>query len=316
MENIPYLLLCDYDLTLFNTKERSPRGIGLKEGYEHAVQETFGPKGLAHYQNEGGLQNRAPSEVVASLMKQNMSLIGHARKKHAELSSSLKNLPATLAVQWKETDLVFLLSEMLVHFKLRLLLGEIGLDWPLPYPGVCNFFHTVADLREREGLPIEAGILSSGHTHFIEKTLSLWGIPSLRVMVTDDDIRPLGYPKDPKNKVKPAPFPFKFLQLRWLKQLNGLSPTHPSHVQVSLPRIMYFGDDSEKDGGLARNVGVPFGWFQGNEKGKHGFSPNQQFPRGSFTFSDWTKLCDFIGQGSVKKLFSSGAPLAEIFSLF
>lgn len=316
MENIPYLFLCDYDRTLFNTKKRSPNGIGLEEGYEHAVTQIFGPKGLAHYQDEGGLQNRAPSEVVVSLMKRDTGLIGHAREKHAELSLSLENLPATLSVPWDEASLVFLLAEMLVHFKLQLFLGEIGPDWPRPYPGVCDFFHTVADLRVKEGLPIQTGILSSGHTPFIEKTLSLWEIPNPRIMITDDDIRHLKYPKNPKSKVKPAPFPFRLLQARWLKQLNGYNPICLSQVRASLPRMMYFGDDSEKDGGLARNVGVPFGWYQGNEKGKPGFSPNQQFPEGSFSFPDWTNLCDFIGQSSVKKLFFSGTPLAEIFSLF
>ncbi|PJA86344.1 MAG: hypothetical protein CO142_00605 [Candidatus Moranbacteria bacterium CG_4_9_14_3_um_filter_44_28] len=315
MNNIPYLLLCDYDLTLFNTKDRSPRGIGLAEGYEYAVLQTFGPQGLIYFREGGGLHNRACSEVVVSLVKRDQNLLNIAREKHAELISSSQELLRVIAAPWNESNPIATLSELLVYHKLQLFLEEIGLNWPLPYSGVCDFFQTVTSLREKEGLPIQIGILSSGHTPFIEKTLSLWKIPYPRIMVMDDDIRYLKHPKDPQDKVKPAPFPFKFLQIRWLKQFNGNTPVSPAQLRASLPRIMYFGDDPHKDGGLAKNVGVLFGWFREKNKDETGAYPNE-LPENFFSFSDWGKVVDFLARRDVKKMLKSGIPLEEIFSHF
>lgn len=315
MEN-SYLFASDFDLTLFDTKALSPRGIGLEEGYEYAVGKIFGLRGLDLYRDEGGLRNRAPSEVVTSLAEKDGSILEYARERYGKFISSGVENPLSFLGAWSAGSKVSILSEMLVHFKLQLFLDEISKSWPLPYPGVADFFRIIRKTKMREKISLHIGILSSGHFKFIRKTLALWDMPEPAVILTDDDLRQLRYPKLAKDRVKPAPFPFRFLHYRWLKRLNGNKPIRLSHIRASLPRMMYFGDDSEKDGGLARNVGVPFGWYQGNEKGKPGFSPNQQFPGGSFSFSDWTKLCDFIGQSSVKKLFFSGTPLAEIFSLF
>lgn len=311
-----YLFASDFDLTFFDTKALSPRGIGLEEGYEYAVGKIFGLRGLDLYRDEGGLRNRAPSEVIISLAEKDESLLEYAREEYGKLISSGVENSLSFLGAWSSENKVSILSEMLVHFKLQLFLDEISKSWPLPYPGVADFFQIIRKTKMREKISLHIGILSSGHLKFIRKTLALWDIPEPAVILTDDDLRQLRYPKLAKDRVKPAPFPFRFLHYRWLKRLNGNKPIRLSHIQDSLPKMIYFGDDPIKDGGLAKNIGVPFGWYRGNEKDKSGLSPNQQFPRGSFTFSDWTKLCDFIRQGSVKKLFSSGAPLAEIFSLF
>jgi len=312
---IPYLLLFDYDKTLFDTGRPSPNGIGLEEGHEHAVQEIFGPPGLAIYRDEGGLKNRAPSEVVISLIEKDRRLIQQAREKHSQLIRSSQKIPRALSEPWSETNPIPLLTEMLVYFKLDLFLGEIGMDWPQPYPGVCNFFQTASYMALKENLPLQTGVLSSGHTSFIEGTLCRWGIPYPQIMVTDDNIRPLKYPKDPRDKVKPAPFIFRYLQSRWLKQLNGNSPIGPKQLQASLSRIVYFGDDPLKDGGLAKNVGVPFGWFCLGRTKSTNPSP-ADLPKSYFLFNDWNTLTGFISQSNVKKMLRSGISVEEIFSRF
>ncbi len=314
MNNIPYLLLCDFDQTLFDTKKPSPNGVGLEEGYQYAVNNVFGPLGLAIYQEEGGLRNRAPIEVVTSLIK-HQSLISSAQEKYAELTSSTENLPALLTVPWNEASVCSILTEMLVHSKLQLFLGEIGIEWPQQYPGVCSYFQTITDLRVKKSLPIHSGILSSGHTSFIEKTLCLRGIPYPQVMITDDHIRPIPFLDDPGKKVKPSPFLIYFLLERWLKNPDDDSPASVEKFSLSLSRVLYIGDDPQKDGEMAKNVGIPFGWFRGN---CDEFSEISQdtFPFGSFSFSNWHTLCDFLKKDSVRKMVRRGMPIAKIFSRF
>lgn len=303
-----YFIGIDYDRTLFDTGARSPRGIGLKEGYEYAVEKIFGPRGLACYQEQGGLCNRAPSEVISSLLEQDKYLAEIARQRHAGFDPHWQ-MPGN------KGNLLKVLTELLVFFKLRLFIAEIDKNWPKPYPGVVDFFQTIESLRKKQAIPIHAGILSSGHTLFISKTLTLWKIPKPSVIVTDDDLRSLKFPELPEEKVKPAPFPFHFMIAEcWLRQHNGDTPVSPGQLQNVLKRTTYIGDDPAKDGGLAKNVRVPFGWYRRHDHTSE-ISLNE-FPVGSFIFSSWAKLGDFLKRNHVKEMFRSGTPLAEIFAHF
>src|SRR4030042_157189 len=225
MKKDRYLVAIDYDRTLFNTGARSPRGISLKEGYEYAIEKIFGQGGLDCYRSQGGLCNRAPSEVISSLLAQGKYFADVARQRHVWLDSQ-RRMPS------EQNSVSEGVTELLVSFKLQLFLDEISENWPEPYSGVADFFQTVTRLREEGGLSVRAGILSSGHTTFIEKTFSLWNIPCPEIMVTDDDLRPLKFPERPEERVKPTPFPFHFLvRERWLNQLNGGAPISTSQFQ-------------------------------------------------------------------------------------
>ena len=63
-----YLLGFDFDGTIAQTFEKSPKGIGVTEAYRLAISDIFGPEVLAIYDTQGGLKNSAPSELIHSLM--------------------------------------------------------------------------------------------------------------------------------------------------------------------------------------------------------------------------------------------------------
>lgn len=291
-----YVVGVDYDGTLFDTKAPSPDGIGLEEGHTYAIQTIFGREGLDFYRSQGGLLNRAPSEVISSIVE-NPRFRNIACQQFPQLDRQID-----LA------EFASNLTELFIHFKLQVFLNEISQEWPLPFPGVRNFLSAINELR-KEGIPLDWGILSSGHQSFIKKTLKTHQIPFPDAMVTDDDIRPLANPEDPKEKVKPAPFPFRFFLERWLagsKVKDERLTTDPSYM-------IYIGDDLKKDGGLATNVGIPFGWFRNGSPLPATFY--QDFPEGSFSFSNWNSVAKFLKES--KELLRLGTlPVGQILKQF
>ena len=65
-----YLFVSDFDGTVSNTFAESPNGINVDMAYEYAIKKFFGEEGLIVYQKIGGLQNRAPGEVVLNILRQ------------------------------------------------------------------------------------------------------------------------------------------------------------------------------------------------------------------------------------------------------
>ncbi|MDO8529325.1 MAG: hypothetical protein Q7S18_01515 [bacterium] len=301
-----YLLATDFDGTLAKTFEKSPNGIGINEAYRYAVEILFGSEGLAIYKSQGELRNRSPGEVAIEIARINPSLICFAKEVYEKKNAFLKSLGNGHSLVWNERH-ENVLTEMLVRFKLSILLDEVGKHWPKPCLGVLGFFETLKNISQ--SINIKSAILSSGHREFIKKTLAAWNVPLPDIiMITDDEIRHRKYPTDVLKRVKPSIFPFALLHYEWLKNIrNGIQISELA--QETRQKIVYFGDDPEKDGKLANNVGVPFGWF--NPAGKT-YSGN--FGKGSFSFGDWREVAEFITSKS--RLFSAGMPCAEIFSLF
>jgi len=188
------------------------------------------------------------------------------------------------------------LTEAFVRCKLEHLLAEIGADWPRPCEGFLEFIRALDELREL-GVYVDLGVLTNGHDQFVAETLDTWGLEYPGVAVTDEDIRRRKRPKRLAERVKPAIFPFNLAMRRWRR---FRTEAHPRQV-------IYFGDDPHKDGGLATNAGVPFGWFT-SEEGD--VSP---YPRGSFRFSDWNIVGEFMISQADNLL--EGTPLGEIFAL-
>jgi len=75
--------------------------------------------------------------------------------------------------------------------------------------------------------------------------------------------------------------------------------------------MIYIGDDPVKDGSLAKRVGIPFGWYTHSP----GTSMNT-FPKGSFSFSDWSLLGNFLERRSVMEMLQGDLPLPEILASF
>lgn len=260
---LSYLLLSDFDGTMAKTFDPNPHNIGVHKAYEIALCQVFGERVLLIYHELGGLQNRDPESLVTVLLDNDPSLRIAGR--------TIKEM-----------------AEQLVQYKLEVLLQEIGPMWPLP----CDGFREFAD--QLTGV-CELGIVSSGHTQFIQRTLHTWGISCPQVMVTDDDTRYLDLPL--LARVKPAPYPFELAMTQWLDGDRS--------------RVIYFGDDPVKDGGLACNVDVPFGLFTNGQSTEADFS---SFPTGSFQFSNWREIAEFILARAED--FWRGRPCSEIFQDF
>jgi hypothetical protein len=134
---------------------------------------------------------------------------------------------------------------------------------------------------------VNIAILSSGHTDFIRKTFSVWGIEPPKIMLTDDDLRGFNPPLDLKKFSKPSPLLLDLIQNDWGGQRQYMT---------------MFGDDPEKDGKLAENAQIPFGLFSAQKR--------KFFAENSFQFSDWTDISEFLVKE--QKLISQGLPAREI----
>ncbi len=252
------LVVADFDGTMADTFAPSPNGLDVNEACRQVLGEMFGmPNALEQI---GGLQNRAPRELVGAALK-----VFPSRWQVADTFLA-RHCPAGRGFFGD------LLAEAFVRRKLDLLLDEIGEHedgmWPAPCDGVVSF------LRAREVRGTHYAIISSGHDLFIEKCLDLWGAPRPIAMVTDDDLRALPWP--PHEKVKPSGRLFELLFDRFGAAGIAIPPRE---------RIVYIGDDPIKDGGLAVNASVRFGWYNPN-------GHRHEFPSGSkvFSFSSWREL--------------------------
>lgn len=284
MATLPcYLLLSDFDGTVAKTFTPSPHGIGVLEGYHIALEKLSGRDPLPLLDAIGGVGNRAPAELVRAILNVHPSFEQVARTRIES------DLPYLLG---REPE--YAITEALVRFKLDVLVGEIGPEWPKPCKGFLEFAQFLEEQTDL-GIKIELGLLTAGHKLFVKRTFRMWGISYPTVAVTDDDVRWRKRPKDALKRVKPAVFPFNLAMRRWMRSPEG----------KALAQVAYFGDDLVRDGGLARNARVPFGLF--NDKPSPEFALTD-FPAGVFTFDDWRRIIDHM-EG-----LRQGQTCSEVFS--
>jgi hypothetical protein len=221
------LAAMDFDNTVAQTFEKSPAGIDVQAAYAYAIDDVFDPDELSTYRASGGLQNRAPLEVVTSLMP----------------GASPEELKA------KEQEMN--------RAKLSILLGEIGTRfndgqvWPRPLPGYMDFRMSLEDARN-DGIRIEDAIISSGHEEFIKKTFSAWSVNHPTHIVAVETMDRVGY----GHEVKPSPILMDIVRNFW-REGYGLNFWRDASDD-ELRRIVFAGDDIIKDGQLAANSGVDF----------------------------------------------------------
>lgn len=261
------LFVFDYDKTLARTDLPSPHGLTVEKAYAIALDRIFGTTGLL--QELGGLRNRAPGEIAHAALLHGASL-EHAIEYHLHHRVQLlglvphgKGVDLAHACDAHEND--DFCAELLTRVKLLLLCDEVGTyscgHWPAPCDGVPEFFRA---LGERP-----AGIISSGHDAFIEKSFECWGIPCPRFRVTDDDFRGNDLPLEEKTKPSPR------LVTRLLYRVRKKAP------EIDLGNVLYIGDDPHKDGKLAENAGIPFLWYNAD---------GQPSRNGIPEFRDWSEL--------------------------
>lgn len=244
----PCQLWLDFDQTVAWTFAPPVGGFSVLEACALAVNDILGPTAHRRYLASGGLHNRAPVEIVRDLVPE-------AEKTEFQL-----------------------LAEAFVRAKLGYLTEQIGLQpdgtiWPPPCTGFVDFWRGLT--KYLDAGTIHAGVISSGHTEFIMKVWSAYGLKPPRIIISEDDIRSVRYAIDPAWLVKPGVFPFMLGRRQLAAQLG-----------VSVPRdwrdksrVVYCGDDIVRDGEMARRAGVAFGHFApGAEQG-----PTEL----GFRFGDW-----------------------------
>jgi hypothetical protein len=225
------LLACDFDLTVAHTFEKPPNGIDVGEAYSIAIEDTFGTEALQTYLQAGGLHNRAPLEVVQSLRP----------------DANTRELDE-LADQLKSAKLTLLLDQIGTRF-------ADGTVWPRIMPGYLEFKERLEQVRE-DGVLIDDIIVSSGHHAFIAGTYEAWGIPKPTGIVSEELMRTFPPTMPPEALVKPSRLVMQITRNIWRTSYD----VSPDEMDVSgeLERIVYAGDDPNKDGQLAENSGVAF----------------------------------------------------------
>jgi len=322
MNDKSYLLVFDFDGTAANTFEPNPRGIGVDKAYQFAVRDIFGQDGLDIYDDAGGLKNRAPEEIVVLILDADDKMLEQAEKCFDEKCKTLRRLVPEgkgAPLEWVASDKARLqktIAEMLVLIKLSYLMDEIGSKfddggiWPRPCLGFLKFLRKIEELRQ-SGLDINLAIISSGHELFIKKTFKAWGFEAPKIILTDDDMRGRTYPEDFRQRVKPSPYLFDIIQAEWIGK-GILFSDYARHIELmrqSRQRMIYFGDDDNKDGGLAQNAGILFGLFNQEQKVFDSLRSNY------FVFNDWKEIVDFFGQDKVVERIKKGKPVTKIISL-
>ncbi|MCK5413676.1 MAG: hypothetical protein KAI57_04890 [Candidatus Pacebacteria bacterium] len=283
----------DFDGTIADTLTRNPNSIGVDEGYEYAIRIIFGEEGLTAYRKIGGLKNRAPTELVKELLKEdnNSSLFDKARNFFYEMKGLFENLVPEekgFLLEWP-TEAINLdeitlrtISKMVVRIKLSFLMKEIGTmqkngkTWPEPCRGFIDFFKFIHKMNEKKEGTFRVVILSSGHEFFIKKVFRSWGISPLPDMLTDDDLRDSSLKE---TVAKPSAALFDILRKKTNENKSQEQPLNTKNT-------LYIGDDLEKDGELAKNARIPFMLFCGNDKK---FEDSHQ----SF-FDDWKTIISLL----------------------
>ena len=283
------LVLADFDDCIAKTLSPSPNGIGVKEAYGLALQQIFGTElvGQDPLAEIGGLQNRAPMEVVTAILGLNGTkdlMMAAAQQFFQEQAHELGNyVPENKGVPLKwNSNPVMVIAEMLVRVKISILLQEIGPAWPRPCPGFLEFYQQLPELKK----PCDLIIVSSGHDLFIEKTFKTWGCKQHPTKLTDDDLRYLY--QDRPGPTKPDACLIHLALKNWLLA-QGIAepPMLKAFPALARKKAIYIGDDLKKDGGLAQNAGLPFYWFNPNNAQGHVWNDH--------VIGNWEQLISRLG---------------------
>ncbi|MDO8265390.1 MAG: hypothetical protein Q7T41_00440 [Candidatus Saccharibacteria bacterium] len=271
------LVASDYDGTQFDTFTPPLGGMGVGEAYEQAIKTVLGPYALDEYKLQGGHKNRTPSAIIESLINRSdgrflhlvleLAQSGASTEELAEVASRTKHPAINQGLIYIDPDHLKIITDTLVFVKLAPLLAQIGqkLDdgsfWPNPIDGFLDFALFAEQVR-RDGVPLNTAVISAGHTQFIEKTYALYGVENPDIFVTDEIVRSLVPNMSAERRGKPAPIPMLLAKRSWL-DIHDVSPSNLRNETIAPDinaRIIYIGDDPEKDGGLAKNSHIDFIW--------------------------------------------------------
>lgn len=300
----------DFDGTMAQTFVPSPNGIGVTEAYRLACKAIFGPE-FELYDEIGELDNRSPMEIIRALLeRQNESVLieqaqGFLDRNRGSLQGFVPHGKGA-GLEWNGKDPGPVVTEVLVRAKMRILCLEIGTRfsdgrvWPEPCAGFLQFYkalRTFAGQCILQGIRLELGVVSSGHDHFIERCFDVWQVPPPELLVTDDLMRsPQCSHIPPEKRVKPQTGPFEMLREECRRKFGA---------EIGKGGELYIGDSVKTDGGLAKNLGLCFIWFNPDGKSAESFVGN------ILSISDWRELKPVL-QLSTIDMMQRGTDLSHI----
>ena len=115
------------------------------------------------------------------------------------------------------------------------------------------------DVAGRAEGPFELGVLSSGHDGFISKVFEVNGFRPPDILVTNDFLSQRRFPT--RQRYKPRSYQMAVAHRQWLSGQNVDEDQKPEPYlgrNYGKPRIVYIGDDPNKDGGLGIEARIPF----------------------------------------------------------
>lgn len=280
-----YLFAFDFDGTIAKTFEPAPSSVGVTEAYKLAIEDLFGKTGLEIYNKQGGLKNRAPSELVFDLLAANQESQVEMLSQSWTFFKCREETLRGFVPEGKGYPLngdqenlrpENLLAEVMTRQKLVYLQDQIGQQmehgtiWPRLTSEFGNFWNQLQLLKQR-GIPLTTAVISSGHELFILRTFEKHDLQKPDILVSEDDTRGKNFPTG-KLLVKPNPFPFAIAH-RKFNELGGGDKS----------RMVYFGDDPIKDGQMAARSRIVFGHFNPALTGL-------DLKTDQFAFGDWSLI--------------------------
>jgi FMN phosphatase YigB (HAD superfamily) len=259
----------DFDGTQANTAEPSPQGIGVEEAYGISIERIFGERALQFYQTTGH-DNRTPAEITETLVPYatdpkifgkivTLTELGYPAQDIISNLGSLKTRIGTArdSLDPEELDAT---TKLLTDLKVEQLVAQVGLKladdgyWPRPIDGFIDFCNQLEATRQSDGAWFDTAVISAGHTDLIRSIHEMWGIRLMDIYITSDTVVEQGLTKvmSPTQIGKPAPTMFNMAECEWLRQYNQPPEAHYPE------RMLYVGDDLDRDGGLATNCGIDF----------------------------------------------------------
>jgi hypothetical protein len=225
----------DYDGTTNNTSEEAPGIKTVNDGYKEGLDAAFGPGAADIFESQGGHDHRTPPQIVE------------------DVARALK-----LGLEPKH---IISKSQQVVEVKQGVLYDQIGTSlpdgalWPRTTDGFKEYWEIIYAAREN-GSYIDTGIISSGHTVFIQKSFEVHNLAPPDIMITEEVINEFLLNSIPsEHRGKPAPLPLSILKIAWAASYGKM--IHEEGLSQSMnPRILIIGDSVRADGGLAKNVGV------------------------------------------------------------
>jgi hypothetical protein len=272
----------DFEGTAFSfTNEK-----GLSSAYEGAIQNVLGEEGIDKLKKIGGRKGRITRQLVEDLLSQNgAQLVINAREYYDTYANTLLDLVPKgkgYGMIWNNDDPRGIITELVARVKLGILLEEEV----KPRKGFIEFWNLLKAFKE-DGVPIITAVISSGHDELVKEAFKTFELNTPDILVTDDDMRALPLPESTRLKGKPGPIP---LWKAWYEMKKLQNQDTSFYTPMLEEKMIFFGDDVNRDGRMAKNASITWGLYQPDEI----VSVEIDIKENAFIFKHWDGPANFF----------------------